>query len=295
MGFAFDDVGALAMLHALADSGQVNILGIVSSNNNELSVPCINLINVYYGKETIPTGATKNEQAINLAPVGETKWTEKLVSKYHHTIKSNTEIHNAVTIYRKLLIDAEDKSVTICSIGLLTNLSDLLQSQPDTNSSLTGLELIRKKVKILVCMGGEFPEGKEFNLFKDISSSLTVLNQWPTDILFSGGEIGSQIISGKSISKFDIQNSPVKDAYEIITAGTSHFSGMSWDQTAVLVAVKGHFPYFSIEKGKCILAEDGSNTWQPDGKGSHSRLILKMKSGDISQIIDQYMKHLPMQ
>lgn len=37
----YDDVGALAMLHAMADLGEVNILATVSSNKCETAVPCI--------------------------------------------------------------------------------------------------------------------------------------------------------------------------------------------------------------------------------------------------------------
>ena len=41
LGPDYDDVGAMALMHALADSGQVNILATVSSNKDEHVVPCI--------------------------------------------------------------------------------------------------------------------------------------------------------------------------------------------------------------------------------------------------------------
>ena len=37
----YDDVGAMAVLHALADSGEVDILATVSSNKQETTAPCI--------------------------------------------------------------------------------------------------------------------------------------------------------------------------------------------------------------------------------------------------------------
>ena len=40
LGPDYDDVGAMALMHALADSGQVNILAVVSSNKDEHVVPC---------------------------------------------------------------------------------------------------------------------------------------------------------------------------------------------------------------------------------------------------------------
>ena len=39
LGPDYDDVGAMALMHALADSGQVNILAVVSSNRTNMSYP----------------------------------------------------------------------------------------------------------------------------------------------------------------------------------------------------------------------------------------------------------------
>lgn len=55
----YDDVGALAVLHALADSGEARILATVSSNRLETTVPCIDVINTYFGREKIPLGGAQ--------------------------------------------------------------------------------------------------------------------------------------------------------------------------------------------------------------------------------------------
>ena len=41
----YDDVGALALVHALADSGYVQILATLSSNLDERVIPCLEIIN----------------------------------------------------------------------------------------------------------------------------------------------------------------------------------------------------------------------------------------------------------
>ena len=46
----FDDVGALACLHALADAGECEILATVSSTRGNASVGAIQVINAYYGR-----------------------------------------------------------------------------------------------------------------------------------------------------------------------------------------------------------------------------------------------------
>jgi hypothetical protein len=43
------------------------------------------------------------------------------------------------------------------SVGLLSNLRDLLDSRPDEDSKLDGESLVKQKVKEWVCMGGVFP------------------------------------------------------------------------------------------------------------------------------------------
>ena len=90
----------------------------------------------------------------------------------------------------KLLSSQPDNSVTIVTVGFLTNLSNLLKSQPDNDSPLTGKELVRKKVKSLVSMAGRFPEGKEFNVYMDSAASIYVFENWPGEIIFTGFEIG---------------------------------------------------------------------------------------------------------
>ncbi|MCA9428264.1 MAG: nucleoside hydrolase, partial [Candidatus Omnitrophica bacterium] len=57
-----DDCGALAALHALADNGEVEILGCIASFG---AVPyvagCIDAINTYYGRGDLPIGAEQSD------------------------------------------------------------------------------------------------------------------------------------------------------------------------------------------------------------------------------------------
>ena len=76
--------------------------------------------------------------------------------------------------------------------------------------------------------------------------------EWPTTILFSGFEIGQKIKTGLPlIHDEQIQKSPVKDVFSIcIPLAKEDSAGrMSWDETAVLVAVKGWQDYYALKKG----------------------------------------------
>src|SRR5690554_272460 len=56
MGPDYDDVGAIAVLHALADSGECSIIATVASDAHPLVAPTIELLNRYYKRGTLPVG-----------------------------------------------------------------------------------------------------------------------------------------------------------------------------------------------------------------------------------------------
>lgn len=159
LGPDYDDVGAMTIMHALADSGQVNIMATVSSNHDERVVPCIEVLNTYFNRPDIPVGTAKSEHGSSLTTWHKTKWTDVLPAKYPHKTAKTSDAPDALGVYRKILSEQPDNSVVICTIGFFTNLMDLLHSGPDSYSELTGKDLVAKKVKRLVSMAGSFPEG----------------------------------------------------------------------------------------------------------------------------------------
>jgi len=287
IGPDYDDVGALAVLHALADRGEVRPLAVISSNKNELTVPSIDVINTWFGRAELPTGAPKGAGPSFGASQ---KWPEMLVDKYPHKIKSTSDAPDAVETYRKILASQPDRSVTIVTIGFLTNLKNLLESEPDKISPLSGTELVKRKVKELVSMAGTFPEGREYNVLTDSVASEKVFANWPTQIILSGFEIGKQIKTGAKVIANERLNSPVKDVYALaMPLSKDDADGrMSWDQTAVLVAVRGAQPYFGMKRGK-IIVEGGSNRWQDDSMGRHAYLTEAMPVSQITALIEGLM------
>gem|GEM_PF-423456 len=292
LGPDYDDVGALAFLHAMADSGKAEILATVSSNKHELVAPCIEVINTYFGRAGLAIGAPKTE-GVNLG--SPQHWADSIVAKYPHTIKSTYEVADAVDVYRKTLINQPDKSVTIVTVGFLTNLNNLLKSQPDNISLLTGKELVIRKVKRLVSMAGRFPEGREYNVYMDSAASEYVYKNWPGEIIFTGFEIGWDIRTGLKLIKSDIKNSPVKDVFSIsIPLSAEDKDGrMSWDETAVLIGVYGTEGFFDSVRGKIIVNPDGSNRWENNPEGKHIYVKQKMPVTQMSTFIEDRMMHVP--
>ncbi len=292
MGPDYDDVGALTLLHALADSGEARILATVSSNMYAFTGPCIDVINTYFGRPDIPLGAPK--KGVDLADGHQEKWAEALPVKFPHKLNTTSDAPDAVEVYRRALATEPDNSVVIVTVGFLTNLAALLQSPADQYSPLDGKQLVQKKVNHLVSMAGGFPQGREFNVFCDSVASKFVFKNWPTRIVLSGFEIGSKIHTGKRLIASNIQNTPAKEAFTICLRQGDFDGRQSWDQTAVLVAVRGTNKYFNTVKGHMPVASDGSNTWQDDPNGTHEYLTWKMPAGELTKIIEDMMMHVPM-
>lgn len=292
MGPDYDDAGAITLLHAFADSGEVEILATIASTKYKGVASVLNVFNTYFNRPNIPI-AVPIGYALELKDWQH--WTDTLIAEFPHAIKSNDEVTDAVELYRKILSSQPDNSVTIVTVGFLTNLSNLLQSKPDQYSSLGGKELVAKKVKHLVSMAGKFPEGKEFNIEEDAKASKYTYENWPTPVLFSGFEIGEKIKTGLPlIHNNNIQNSPTKKVFSIcIPMAKEDANGrMSWDETAVLVAVKGFEPFYNVTKGRIKIDESGYNTWDETGTGQ-MYLVEKVSPEVVQNYINQLMMHQP--
>lgn len=289
MGPDYDDVGAIAMLHTLADSGKADILATMSNNHHYLTGPTIQLFNTYFKRPGIPVGVPKG---VGVCLGAWQKWPQLLLARHPHTSQSNDDFPDAVSVYRQILSKAADNSIVIISTGFFTNLSGLLNSKGDQIAAFSGKELIKRKVKKLVAMAGRFPEGREFNIYRDTVSAMNVINNWPGKIIFSGFEIGDQIKTGLGLLRdHTLKNSPVKDAYMLSMAAAAKDSlgRRSWDQTAVLIGIEGAGPYFNVERGAMRLLEDGKNYWIKSATGSQYYVIQKMGIPEITAIIERLM------
>jgi len=292
MGPDYDDVGAITLLHAFADSGYVKILATVASTNYEGVAGVFDVFNTYFNRPGIAIGVP-HRTGLNMRDPQH--WSDSVLAKYPHTIQRNSKVPESVEVYRKVLSQQPDNSVTIVTVGFFTNLSDLLKSPGDLYSPLTGAALVQQKVKLLVSMAGTFPSGKEFNVEKDAAASQYVVAHWTTPIIYSGFEIGRKIFTGLPlIHNNGIQNSPVKDVFSIaIPLAKQDSAGrMSWDETAVLIAAKGYEPYYTLHKGAMEVAADGSNTWNDNGKGQ-AYLVEKVPPKEVENIINSVMMHQP--
>ena len=197
-----DDAGALAVLHSLTTRGEAEILAVMCSTKNPWCAPCADAINTYYLRPDIPIGTLKGPGSLG----GSEDWYGDSFNGYIAGHFENDIIHgeyamDAINLYRKILTTNTDSGVHIVVTGPLTNLRDLLISEPDQSSELRGWDLIRRKVKFLTVMGGKYPEGAESNFMADPKAAKEVVEKWPTPIMFSGYEIGEDLLTGQRLDE----------------------------------------------------------------------------------------------
>lgn len=284
-----DDVGAVALLHALATRGEAQILAMGVCVKNPWSPLCLDALNTYFKRPEIPLGVVKGP-----AHDGASRYAQRIAQEFPHRLKSADEAPDAALVYRQVLAQQADRSVVLVSVGQLTNLRNLLKTGPDQSSRLGGVDLVKQKVKVWVCMGGRFLEGREANLINDGPAAAYAVAHWPTPIIFSGFEIGKDIMTGAGLIKASA-GTPVRRAYELFN-GLKH--RQSWDQTAVLYAVRGLdgglADYWDLQSnGQLHVNEDGSNVWRESPGRQQSYLVKKMPPDKIAAVIEQLMLQPP--
>lgn len=292
-----DDVGALAVLHALADAGECQILATIVCTRGAPSSGIVELVNSHYGRPSLPI-AVNRELGVGPLKNGDRNPYYKLyldmVKAKAASLKypSSESAPDANTVYRQILASKPDSSVTVCSVGFTTNLRRLLETKPDSISPLSGKDLVAKKVKAWYAMACKFPSGSEYNSRTDWESSRIAFRDWPTPIYFLDFNYGFDVRCGASVARLPDNSSPVRHVYRNALKywGETETGHPSWDQIAVLAAVRGWQRYFGVERGTFTIPDaTGRNHWTPSPQGNHYVLTEKTPRPEIAKIIESLM------
>jgi len=273
MGNDVDDALALAMLHALESRGECRLLGVTITKDNPWAAVYVDLVNTFYGRGQIPVGMVKGgvtpeDSRMIQAPAERRRADGTLV--YPRRLASGVEAVEAVTLLRRLLAAEKDGSVVIAQVGFSTNLARLLDTPAD-------VELVKRKVKLLSVMAGNFVQPKaEFNVQKDTASARKLFDRWPGEIVVSGFEIGEAMKFPAARIEKDFAwaaDHPVVDAYR--TYMKMPYDRQTWDLTAVLYGVRPAGAYFDLSAPGRITADDaGRTSFRADAAGKHRYLVL---------------------
>jgi purine nucleosidase len=284
-----DDVLALAMLHTLADRGECEIRAVTISKINPLTGRMVDAVNSFYSRPDIPIGVTHDAQRRDskYLPLVETRDDGKL--RFEHDLTSNDDVPDAITVFRKLLTAADDHSIVIVQVGLASNLADLAESSSDAISPLSGIDLIRKKVRLVEVMAGAFEpiNGNnhylEANVRNGIESMQRFADKWPVDVpvIWSGFEIGIAVTYPRESIARDfgyVDHHIVREAY-LLHSGPDH-DRPCWDLTSVLHAVRPDDDYFGLSgTGRVKVDDDGYVRFTPADGGRDRYLTMTRDQG----------------
>ena len=271
MGNDIDDALALAMLHALTDRGECQLIGVTLTNGNPAAVPYIRMVNGFYGRN-LPVGA-----AIKSLKDGAQDGYMSAALRTMHAETTGTA-EPAPAVLRRLLTEAREK-VIIVQTGFSTNLAALLDS-PD------GAALAREKVALVVAMAGNFADGApEYNVKTDVASAKTVFERWPTPIVFSGFEIGRDLLYPAASIEHDFawaSPHPIAESYRDYQK--MPYDRPTWDLTAALQAVRPEHAYFALSAAGTVQVDSSGATHFTAGKGD--RRYLRLDPSKRAQILE---------
>jgi len=271
MGNDIDDALALAMLHALSDRGECELIGVTLTNANPAAVPYIRMINRFYGRGDLPVGAAIKQLHDG---AGDGYMAAALRGGAAGSAGSDSPAEPAPALLRRLLANAPEP-VVIVQTGFSTNLAALLDSPED-------IALAKEKVALVVAMAGNFTGGEpEYNVRIDVASAKAVFEHWPTPIIFSGYEIGRDLLypSGSIEQDFAYASPhPIAESYRAYKK--MPYDRPTWDLTAVLEAVRPEHGYFGRSEPGAVVVEGNGATRFTAGAGDRRYLRLDPSKRD---------------
>jgi purine nucleosidase len=262
MGNDIDDALALACIHSLESRGEAKLIAVTITKDNRWAPAFIQHINRFYGRPDIPVAIVRNGKTPEDSPY--------IMIPSVQKSGQPAQVPEAAPLIQSVLAKQPDRSVVIAQVGFSTNLAKLL--------TLPGArDLVARKVKLLSVMAGQFPTGRpEYNVKIDIPAAQKLYAEWPTEIVFSGWEIGAAMeypaVSIEQDYRY-VKDHPIVEAYGAYKK--MPYNRPTWDLTSVLYGIRPDRGYFSLsEKGTVKVEADGKTSLQPDPSGLHRYLIV---------------------
>jgi inosine-uridine nucleoside N-ribohydrolase len=158
LGSDVSNLISVCSVNAMMDRGEVELKAVLTSTGLPEAIGVISAVNHYYGHDAVELGAYKG--VLGTAEVCSNchgPFVDDIIAGFPAPVKNYSQVLEAHVLYRKVLASQPDGSVVIAAHGFLVNLQHLLNSTADQYSELTGVELVRKKVKKIAIMGGHYP------------------------------------------------------------------------------------------------------------------------------------------
>ena len=290
-----DDAGAMAMLLQAHLAGKIELVGVVADSLSPYAARFCEVMLKHYGVD-IPVGAVYESDYTGQERFDRYRThSQRLTSKgilYNRYLsggleKRDGDYKRAKELYRELLLAAEDNSVTVLCVGLMTAVAELLLTEGDESSPLSGAELFSKKVRRVVTMG--IPENvPDFNWGMDAHSAEVFFEKCHVPIDISPE--GEEIITGATLSGRLGADHPLRRAYEI-WLGKESCGRASWDLVAALSAIDENTAVLEYRPlGACRYVANETRLYIEGEPTDRHRLISTRNTAEeMADILNSYM------
>ena len=292
-----DDLFAMQLLYRYASQGRCKLMGIVVDRMGDTNAAVADLMNNYYGFPTLPIALEHNGTYERFGYINYTPLAQATDSNgdlmFPRTYNDYSSLPDGYVLYRRLLANAPDTSVTIMLTGIPSTIANLLTSGADQYSPLTGVELVRRKVKRLYFMATKLEPDNEqevspgYNMMMHPEATSTLLQLWPedVDVILSPSAPGNMVEYAPEQVISDIYWTDVHPIKQIYMRFNCNTGQRMWDpmiplqeiegESLIALSPRGHLT-FSANKVSFTTDPDGNYRYQVKGDESWAQQILSL-------------------
>ena len=278
-----DDVAALAILLKAHKHGLIDLKAIGVNSVMKYSAPSLKAVCEQYDLGSIPIGLDSRAKR-----KGTLCLYQKALAAHCKSGFSNADCPEAFKLYRRALASLKEKAVVV-DVGFPQIIMEVLRSQPDEISDLSGMQLVKNKVSEIILMGGRWdkPTGMEYNFCAyrlNRKAAAYLCEHCPVPLTFLGYEVGKDVITGG------------KTAPGLVgTAYAAHFSANgrpSWDPMTALFAIVGNAEqagYRKVQGKAAVDPKTGRNRFEAFDGGPHAYLVKTKEDSFYKKQIDDIL------
>ena len=256
-GSCTDDLFSIVMLYHYIEDGLVDLKGVIVDREGDRNAVLVDIFNRFYGHPDIPIALEHNgvKDPYDFIPYSRLVEFKKADGSwlYPRSIDPKT-LPEGYKFYRQLLSGAEDHSVVVIAIGMMTCLSQLFESGADEWSPLSGVELFGRKVKAVYVQAGHF-DGNDnlsgYNMRTASAAAAVFYDKLPrnVDLILSPTNVGEMMDYTSKDILIDLSYTDLNPIKTVYTQFDCEVGQRMWDTNCVVQAVLGDSEYNLSPRG----------------------------------------------
>ena len=278
-GSCTDDLFSIVMLYHYIEDGLVDLKGVIVDREGDRNAVLVDIFNRYYGHPDIPIALERNgvKDPYDFIPYSRLVDFKKADGDWLYPRSIDpASLPEGYKFYRKLLSEAEDHSVVVVAIGMMTCLSQLFESGADEFSPLDGVELFGRKVKAVYVQAGHFDGNDNFsgyNMRTASEAAAVFYDKLPSnvDLVLSPTNVGEMMDYTSRDILIDLSYTALHPIKTVYTQFDCEVGQRMWDTNCVVNAVLGDGEYNLSPRGRVQYLDRGEASqmiFTPDPAGN---------------------------